>query len=474
MKTTLSFLFLFLSVAHSEDLLTMNQYLEQVRSENYGYNGAMQNRQGSKESAVQSDLLTSFRLEGRYQLQGDQKLSQNPALTYERLDSESYSLGLAKTTTFGLDMKLSYDINKLEYVNPDPAMPSGNPTSLSTPTLSLTQSLWRNGFGRLTQAQVEAATSQAEYEQQNSEALLDSLIQKAITAYWNLVFQREIVEIQKAALKQSQALFDYNSRRSRMNLADRADSLQSKATLESKKLDLQIALDNEGVRLREFNLYRNKPFDAQVGSLMPLDWTYISKIKLSERPGDRADVKASKAQAQMNSANHRIIAENARPLLNLFGSYSLNGRASSYGDAFSDTSSANRPTTVIGLNLSMPLNFDSLKKIESGARVQANAAEIVYQQKLLDQEAQWRDIHERVVATQRRVELSESIVKAQLEKLEYERRRLREGRTSTYQVLLFEQDYINARMNRVQNASELISLLSQVRLYDEIEEGGSK
>jgi len=126
------------------------------------------------------------------------------------------------------------------------------------------------------------------------------------------------------------------------------------------------------------------------------------------------------------------------------------------------------------VNFSVPLDFDLLSKARAGARAQANGAEKIYQQKLRDQEANWQDLNERVKDTQKRVVLSESIIHVQLEKLEYERKRLRDGRTSTYQVLLFEQDYINARLVRVQNASELVSLLSQVRLYDETEEGGTK
>lgn len=475
MKTlAATLIFFFLVFAHAQSVLTMDAYLEQVRSEHQGYKGALQNRQGAKNKASQADLITSFRLEGNYQLQTDKKLSQNPVLTYDSMDSESYSLGIAKTTTFGLAAKLSYDINKLEYVNPSATIPGGSQISSSTPTLTLTQSLWQNGFGSLTKAQVEAAAAQAEYERLTSEATLNSLVQNATNAYWNLVLQREVVEIQKAALKQAQALYDYNSKRSRMNLTDRADSLQSKATLESKKLDLQTALDNEEVRLRDFNIYRNRPSHENPGALAPINWAFIPKINIPETHGSRADVKAAKAQADANAANYKITAESNKPLLNLFGSYSLNGRATSYGDAISDSYSANRPTTTVGITLSVPLDLSSLEKAKSGALAQARATEMTYRQKVLDQEANWRDLRERIAATQRRVKLSEAIVKAQLEKLEYERKRLRQGTTSTYQVLLFEQDYINSRMTRVQNASELISLLSQVRLYDESEEGGSK
>jgi len=459
--------------ANTAGALTLDAYLKQVRAGHSGYKGARQNRQGARDSATQADLITSFRLESNYQLQRDKQLSQDPSLTYDRLDSEYYSLGVAKTTTFGLDARLSYDVNRLKYVNPDSDIPGGNQASEAMPTLKLTQSLWQNAFGRLSKNQVKAAAAQAEFEKQNSQATMDSLVQRATNAYWNLVLQKEIVEIQKAALKQSQELYNYNVKRSQMKLTDLADSLQSKATLEAKKLDVQTAIDNEEALLREFNLLRNKPPEEDPGALPPLDWNAIANTTLPENYAGRSDVRAAKAQAEASVANYKIAEESNKPLLNLFGSYSRNGRASSNRDAISNSYSANRPTTAIGLTLSVPLDFISLKRAGAGARAQAQGAQGVYQQMVLDQEAGWRDLRERVNAAQRRTVLSEAIVAAQLEKLEYERSRLHEGRTSTFQVLLFEQDYIDARMARVQNVSELVSLLSQVRLYTDTEEGGA-
>lgn len=451
----------------------MDTYLEQVRAGHLGYKGALQNRQGARDSAAQADLIMSVRLEGNYQFQSDKKLSQDPSLTYDRLDSEYYSLGVAKTTTFGLDASLSYGVNRLNYINPDSDIPGGNQASEAMPTLRLTQSLWQNANGSLTKNQIIAAAAQAEFEKYNSQATLDSLIQRAVNAYWNVVLQKEIVEIQKAALKQSQEIYNYNSKRSQMKLTDQADSLQSKATLEAKKLDLQTAIDNEAALLREFNLLRNKPLAEDPGALPPLDWTAILTTALTENLLGRSDVRAAKAQAEASIANYKIAEENNKPLLNLFGSYSLNGNAASNRDAISNSYSANRPTTAIGLTLSVPLDFSSLGKAGAGARAQAQAAQAAYQQLVLDQEAGWRDLMERVNAAQRRAGLSEGIVQAQLEKLEYERKRLNEGRTSTFQVLLFEQDYIDARMTRIQTISEIVSLVSQVRLYNNTEEGGA-
>jgi outer membrane protein TolC len=54
---------------------------------------------------------------------------------------------------------------------------------------------------------------------------------------------------------------------------------------------------------------------------------------------------------------------------------------------------------------------------------------------------------------------------AQRAKLENERVRLRQGRATTYQVLLFEQDYSQAQVSRVMTATELLSLKTQLKLY---------
>jgi len=285
----------------------METYLEQVRTANFAYKGSSLNREGAKNLSAQAELITSFRIDGSYQQKKDQKLSQNPALTYDEIESESLSVGVARKTSFGLDARLSFDASDQEFINPSAEIPGGSKVNTSTPTFTFTQSLWQNGFGSLTKAQIEASLQQSELDRQNAETNLDLLIQKAIAAYWNLVLQKEVVEIQKAALNQSELIYEYNAKRARMNLVDRADSLQAKATVEAKKLELQTAMDAERIRIREFNLYRNSSPLEDPGKIAPVDWEIIPKINLPKTRGDRADVKAARAQSRVSAASSRII-----------------------------------------------------------------------------------------------------------------------------------------------------------------------
>ncbi len=67
-----------------------------------------------------------------------------------------------------------------------------------------------------------------------------------------------------------------------------------------------------------------------------------------------------------------------------------------------------------------------------------------------------------------RTALAKEIEKAQKSKLSNERARLKQGRTSTYQVLLFEQDYCASQINAINSAAQFYVLLAQKKLYGEV------
>ena len=63
------------------------------------------------------------------------------------------------------------------------------------------------------------------------------------------------------------------------------------------------------------------------------------------------------------------------------------------------------------------------------------------------------------------LKLAQSIEAVQKAKLENERYRLKQGRTSTYQVLLFEQDYSNSQLATIQIADKMLEAVADQKLY---------
>ncbi len=64
-----------------------------------------------------------------------------------------------------------------------------------------------------------------------------------------------------------------------------------------------------------------------------------------------------------------------------------------------------------------------------------------------------------------RLTIYDQLEKTQKTKLEYERVRRQRGRTTTQQVLLFEQDYEQAQLGRIKTMSDILQLLAQMKTY---------
>lgn len=447
----------------SNSILSLEDYLKQVRQENLKYRGNELNQTSANSKIAEANLISSFNLTGGYQHKHDKKQTNDPFIAYDSIDTNKYSLGIKKVSTFGLESKLSYDVYKTEYFKSNT---NNLNRTTSSPSLTLTQSLWQNAWGRLTQNNIDALNAQSENIKHSVQSSLDTIEQDVIAVYWDMVVKREIVSVQKLAVKHAQAIHDYVKGRVKMNLGEEADVLQAKASLETKKLDLQSAQNNELIQLRYFNKYRNRTASESPNNLSPINWDFLKSFTIPKIHQDRSDVLAAKYQAINSVKSYQIQEENNKPIFNAYLGYALNGNDNSFSESIYKSASTNWPTVIIGVDFSMPLDVASTKTIRDATKIQSLAEENIYQQKLKDQEAEWEDLREKIVETQTRIKLSLNIEEAQKKKLEFEHLRLKTGRTSTYQILQFEQDYTLAKLSGLQIVSEMYALLAKVRLYN--------
>jgi hypothetical protein len=56
---------------------------------------------------------------------------------------------------------------------------------------------------------------------------------------------------------------------------------------------------------------------------------------------------------------------------------------------------------------------------------------------------------------------------AQKLKFNAERKRMQEGRSTTYQIFLFEQDFLNAQLGRIQAMAQVLDVLTNMKAYEE-------
>ncbi|MFA6583158.1 MAG: TolC family protein [Elusimicrobiaceae bacterium] len=465
-------LIVFLSLAQATALaagtgaINLPQYLQLVKERNFAAKGSAQDKAGAEGRKSEADLIFSPLLFANGELSSNstpQDLDMMGAM-YDKLETRKYSMGFSQTYQFGLQAKLYYSLQHLHYYFPGQA---DTVHYNASPVIELTQSLWQNAKGRYDQSKEDSIRAQAETDKWSAENYLRTLLVNAEKAYWNLAVSREIVTIQERAVADAQTILDYDTKRVKMNLMDKSDVLQAKASLESKRLDLQTAKDAAAAALRDFCAYSNMQPSEQI-AVAPVDWSALMKLDNINRHGDRADVEMAQAQAAQNSATARMNVETDKPVFNVYLSQTLNGQNPNFSGVVGNSFNINKPATTLGVKFSIPLKYSSQKEARHGAELKEAAAKLTYRQKLLDQESDWRNLAAKLRDARARLEMAFSIEAAQKEKLEYEKSRLKEGRTTTYQILSFEQDFSQAQYNRATLAATVLGLAAQVKLYGEL------
>lgn len=460
-------LFISSSNARTEATLSLNDYLNQVREQNGTLKAAELRESGYKKSERESALFFTPRLVGELRRTSDASLPDQPGFEYAKIKSELYTLGLEQRFPFGLEAQLGFDLSKLEFVD---AAFGGAPAEFkvwdAAPRLGLSLPLWRNAFGREFRATRDITLEENRLEGYSAQRDSIQIMIDANLAYWRLTTAREKVRIQEEAFKRAEALLKFVSGKERLDLRERSDVLQTKASVEASRLDLQLAKDEQRSALLLFNKLRNRPADANVENLNPLRFETVRELQVPvQRPGDRLDVKASQSQFQLSRLVAQSAEERSKPDVSLFGSYALNGRSDEMSDSISEPWKANRPTQTYGVRLSVPLAFGAQSAALEGARARKYASEISARQRSIDQELEWAELRSQFSEAQERARISETIAKAQEAKLQEEKRRLRLGRASLFNVLLFEQDYLRAELERVRSAYTVIDLKLQSELY---------
>jgi outer membrane protein TolC len=443
--------------------LTLKEYLSQVEQQNLRYKQALAQEEGASLVAREADLLTSphFFLQAKKSF--DTKLGTPPMKLYNRLDSDLYSAGITQQFSFGLQTKFYYAFSKTQYEGS-----TFNPDSYwdLSPNLEMTMPLWANGFGRGVRAKEEVARQQNISDGYASLALSQNLMIEAEVTYWQLSAAQDRVKIQEQALSASKNIFQYVQKQHKKNLGESADVLQARALIEAYRLQLQQSVNEEKRLTRSFNRYLNIESSTAVPKLEAISYEILENLNLPDkRPGDRLDVKASRAQAALAHASSELILERNKPTLDLMAGYALQGRSTEASGAFDKSYKTNHDSGHAALVFQMPLDFSTVAAARAGARILKNSADIRVRQLEYTQDQEWFDLKERLIESKETLKLAREMESAQRSKLENERKRLRQGRTTTFQVLLFEQEFSQSQAARLQSATQIIALESQLKLY---------
>lgn len=449
-------------------VITLDGFLEEVRQGNQMYQAAALKSEGAELRSDEYKLLTRPNLIANANYVKTE-VEAASALAPTEQTTKTYGLGIEQTTNFGLTGQLLWNVVQLKNNLNVPGIPILNDYTTSSPQLTLSQSLWRNFGGmeiRATKQLQEAQALNVKFQQTFEQI---QIMANAETAYWQLALAREGIAATREVLALTERSQKWSVNRQRLALTDRADLLQSNAALLGRQLELQSSIDAEKVAARAFNTMRGVNSDTVDGNLSSFDPTMIETLQVPARVEKRADVLARQQNLRVAEASSRLGRAKNMPTVNLTGTMGLNGLDPSTGAAIRESYGTDHPNYAIGFNARIPLDIGTINDNRQGYKKEEVAAQVEYQRALFEQERLWNDSVNRFREASGRYKLALTMEKAQKEKVEYERSRHGRGRTTLYQVILFETDYANAQYSRIRAQTDILNVYAQLKTF-----GGGK
>jgi outer membrane protein TolC len=455
------------SMAHAAPKIDMDSYLEQVKKNNPAYKASEQASEGAKLRATEGTLLILPRLEIDASKTVDEGASTNPTFMGDKNTSEKYSVGISQNTTFGLSGKIAYGHM---YTFTENASPLNLPAEFqngyhrASPSIELNQSLWKNGFGSEVRAQrsgINAAAEAAHYEERAKN--LGVLIE-AQGAYYKLYYMQKTVDAFKDSMTVAEKLKNWAKKRYDQALGEQSDYYQTKAAYELRELEYLNAQEDLKSAARAFNSMKGIESESVTENLVPPKNLEFNRKKFSEEIW-RDDVRSASKQAEAAKAKSLLGKEKNRPTLDIFGNYAWTGLDADGTDAHNESMSDHHPVYTVGVKFAAPLAFTKASDVTSGYEEEAMAADLSFKRKAQEQERDYNDLLSKIENANLRLKLATTLEESQKIKVESERKRHMRGKTTFFQVLTFEQDYLTAQLTKIKAESELNTLLTQSQMY---------
>jgi outer membrane protein TolC len=447
---------------HAETL-TLDAYLGQVRKDNPQLRAMKAQDVALSLAAREPETAYSPQLKAQAQVMNDQLEPALAAFSPEKTQSSGYNVGLSKLFSTGTFVGLDYKNDTTELTFPAGGFIGAMPATTGHQWgLTLSQSLWRNFNASEVKAGILQAKAGADSARAASRYGAQAVLFQARNAYVQLETTRQVLALQEESLTRNAKILEWTKQKQADNLADKVDVLQVEAAVRLVALGLASSRQAEAEASARFNALRGLEPGAATGELEPLSLPQA----LPAPSGDRADVEAARQALRSSDAMVETVVQRFTPDLSVFAQLSANERDTDGGKAFTGVADGKHPQSLVGIKLTANLDRGLLKEVLSGAEQAKGAGQAQIDDKKLTLAQDWKQLDEQWKGLQARLSLAQELEKLQGEKAEREKTRYRDGRTTNFQVLRFEDDYSLARIQILQLLANARVLEAQARFYN--------
>lgn len=337
--------------------------------------------------------------------------------------------------------------------------------------VDLTQPLLKNFWIDSSRLQIRVNKNRLKYSQYVLRMDVMDTITALEQAYYDLIYARENVLVQEKAAEQTDQLVTESKKKLEVGALAELDLASAEAQAAQNRAAIIAAKSVVGTQERKLKLYLTddiaKWADITIVPAQPLtapkqqfDRQNSWRTALAQRP----DYQEAKLDAEQAGIQLKYRFNQLFPELDVIGSFGYNGSGTVFSGALYDIQQQNRPFYSFGGQISMPL-------ANVGPRGSYHGAKLSLQQYVLLVKQKERDILINVdndigtlVADYDSVQATHAQRLYEEQALAAEQKKLDNGKSTTYQVLLVQRDLTAARGSEIQALDTYNKGLAQLSL----------
>lgn len=446
--------------------LSLKQYIEQVEKVESDLNAAKKNMKGANLAVNSADLLSSIQFISRFGRMDDARETINPGFQGTRTIGDEGAVGFQQRSTWGINWALTQNYRRTSILGANPAFLALSEFTDTFPKLELSIPLWKDRAGASLQAQIDQMSAQAKAQELQSEILYYQKLNEVESAYWNLILQEKLLKIKTDNLQRSQKLFSWMSDRRKKNLVEDSDYSQTEAAVTARKIELEMAEVNFKESSRQFNKLRHagddKVTEKLVDESLDLSLLDVDVTKLK----DRKEIEVQRQGLKVQEAQQKILEQNIKPTLDLNMSGLIIGRDKLGSEAYAEMYEGAKYMYQVGIQFSYPLDMVNSWRSQTGLKEMTEAQGIFQKNMDSEQEVNKKKVRDTGLQLKEQIKLARSLAQIQKKKLDIENQKYRNGRSLLFQVLSFEQDYVNAQVQQLELENQARGFINQLRFYN--------
>lgn len=396
----------------------------------------------------------------------DKRPTANPMAQGTKTEVESLYLGVRQISLHGFDWSFTQNVVHSQIHDASPAfLPRANYYDFY-PKVELKANLWRNFLGREISNYSENQRLQNISQKDGAALNLKKEKIAVMNDYDRHYAAHRLVEIHEDSLERSEKLLSWAKNKSSKNLIDESDLYSVQASVAARQVNLVDARENYRKTLREINRRMNQDLEKESGDV-ETPMILISELLLEpSQSKKRADLKIKRNLELATKAMAISKMESFKPNLDLSLMALKQGRGVDNGAAFKDYQDRSQNEYIVALNFSMPLDIPSQLDYLKGFNQLTMAGDLSTLTVEKDQELSWNEFVDIGKSLSQKYKIVDELEEIQRKRADAERAKFNQGRSTTFQVLSYEQDYLATRSQKVSLELAIREFILQKSLFE--------